>query len=116
MALCLARDLLGLELPAPAESELRVDRIAPALARPLADALLRGALPPERSLAAIRVHARMRERRRDRAALLFRTAFAPTIEDWASVRLPAALLPLHYLLRPFRLAVKHGTARLRRST
>jgi hypothetical protein len=90
------------------------DGVAPALARALADMLLRGALPAERSLAAIRVHVRMRERGRDRAALLLRTAFAPTIEDWSSMRLPAALLPLHYVLRPFRLAAKHGGARLRR--
>jgi hypothetical protein len=114
VALCLARDLLGLELPPAAAGRVGRDAVAPALARRLADALLRGALPPERSIAAIRVHLSMRERRRDRAALLLRTAFAPTVEDWASVRLPAALLPLHYLLRPFRLAAKHGTARLRR--
>ena len=115
VALCLARDLLDLELPLSAKARLAGDDAAPPLARSLADALLRGALPPERSMAAIRVHLSMRERRRDRAALLLRTAFAPTVEDWASVRLPAALLPLHYLLRPFRLAAKHGTARLRRS-
>jgi hypothetical protein len=115
VALALGRALLGLALPAVVAARSTADREVAPLSRVLADALLRGALPAERSMAALRLHARMRERRRDRAALLLRTAFAPTVEDWASVQLPAALLPLHYLLRPVRLAAKHGTARLRRS-
>jgi hypothetical protein len=114
VALALTGDLLGIELPPAVARKVAGDRSVAALVRFIAGALLRGALPPERSIPAIRVHLRMRERRRDRMAYLLRVAVTPTVEDWASIRLPASLLPLHYLLRPFRLVAKRSAALLRR--
>jgi hypothetical protein len=51
----------------------------------------------------LRWYLRSRERRRDRAAILLRTAIVPTIGDWRSVDLPSGLSALHYALRPVRL-------------
>lgn len=115
VALALARDLLGHALPAAAAREVEADGQAAALAQALGDAVCGGALPPARSLAAIRLQRALRERSRDRLAYLVRLATTPTIDDWSSVRLPAAALPLHYVLRPLRLAAKHGAAALRRA-
>jgi hypothetical protein len=50
-----------------------------------------------------RFYLRARERRRDRAKFLARTAVIPTIGDWRMLDLPPALTGLHYALRPFRL-------------
>jgi hypothetical protein len=112
LALALAADLLDARVPDPVRHEAAGDRAVAALAPRVAD-WLAGAPPPPRSAAALRAHLALRERRRDRAAHLLRSALTPTVEDWAAVRLPAALLPAHYLLRPFRLARKHA-ARVRR--
>lgn len=51
----------------------------------------------------LRWHLRARERRRDRAAILLRTAFLPTIGDWRMLDLPRNLTAFHYALRPVRL-------------
>lgn len=51
----------------------------------------------------LRWYLRARERRRDRAAILLRTAIVPTIGDWRMVDLPAGLSAFHYALRPVRL-------------
>ena len=56
--------------------------------------------PPEDWL---RFYLRARERRRDRAAILIRTAVIPTIGDWRMLDLPQPLTGLHYALRPIRL-------------
>jgi len=59
-------------------------------------------------------HLRAQERWRDRLRYCARVALTPTPGDWAWLRLPDALYPLYYVLRPIRLAVKYG-ARLIRS-
>ena len=51
----------------------------------------------------LRWYLRARERRRDRAAILLRTAIVPTIGDWRMIDLPSGLSALHYALRPVRL-------------
>lgn len=115
VALALLRELLERELPVAAARALDADREAVALARGIGDAACRGTLPPARSRAAVRLQRALRERRRDRLEYVLRLALTPTVDDWASVRLPAAALPLHYVLRPLRLAAKHGAAALRRA-
>lgn len=115
VALALARELLGADLPPVAARAVDADGRALALARQIGGAVCAGALPVPRSLAAVRLQRALRERARDRLAYLARLALTPTIDDWASVRLPAAALPLHYVLRPLRLAAKHGAAALRRA-
>jgi hypothetical protein len=87
---------------------LRGDLAVAALARRIGDWLARDAVPPLRSMEAMRCQLEMRERLGDRVAHLFRLAVTPTFEDWAWLRLPGGLLGLHYLLRPIRLAAKHG--------
>lgn len=52
----------------------------------------------------------VRERRRDRAALLARAAFRPAPEDWSLLPLPDAAYPLYYVLRPLRLLGHYGVA------
>ena len=48
------------------------------------------------------------ESARQRIRYLADRALTPTIEDWELVRLPRALFPLYYAIRPLRLAVTQG--------
>jgi hypothetical protein len=100
LGLALASGLLGARsrrspaLDAPAD---------PAVAKLAAEVVARledGSTPPEDWW---RFYLRARERRRDRAAILLRTAIIPTIGDWRMLDLPQPLTGLHYALRPFRL-------------
>ena len=54
------------------------------------------------------LHLRVRERRRDRLRYALLWAVAPTIVDFAVVRLPLPLWPLYYLIRPLRLLGRLG--------
>jgi hypothetical protein len=100
LGLALASGLLGARsrrspaLDAPAD---------PAVAKLAAEVVARledGSTPPEDWWS---FYLRARERRRDRAAILLRTAIIPTIGDWRMLDLPQPLTGLHYALRPFRL-------------
>ncbi len=114
VALILAMDLLGAALPGAIALEARSDPGAAALAVEIARWLADRATPAPRSWAALRASVALRERGRDRAVHLLRTLVTPTIDDWASVRLPGGLLAAHYALRPFRLATKYSAALLKR--
>ena len=46
---------------------------------------------------------RLMDGNRDRANYVVRTAVEPTLREWELLRLPDALLPLYYLIRPVRL-------------
>jgi hypothetical protein len=113
LALLLAGDLLDAPLPAAISRKIRSDPTVAALGRRIAGWLARDDIPSLRSRQALRCHLEMRERLRDRASYIVRLAATPTFEDWAWLRLPAGLLGLHYLLRPIRLAAKHGAMLLR---
>lgn len=115
LALVLAGDLLGAPLPARALNEARSDPTVATLGRRISDWLAQGATPAPRSMRALRCHLEMRERLGDRVAHVLRLALTPTFEDWAWLRLPGGLLGLHYLLRPIRLAAKHGAMLLGRA-
>ncbi len=60
-----------------------------------------------------RFHLEARERWRDRVEYAWRLAVTTTPGDWEMVRLPDALFPLYYLLRPLRLLGTYGGALLR---
>jgi hypothetical protein len=53
------------------------------------------------------------ESARQRIRYLADRALAPTIEDWELIRLPRALFPLYYVIRPLRLAVSQGPRLIR---
>jgi hypothetical protein len=97
LGLALAERLLGVRVDRPARPR---DPAVEALREGVVTRLREGAPPPEDWW---RFYLRARERRRDRALFLARTAVIPTIGDWRMVDLPPALRGLHYALRPFRL-------------
>jgi hypothetical protein len=100
LGLALAHDLLGSRPPrAPALAE-STDAVIAKLVIEVVGRLEDRSAPPEDWL---RFYLRARERRRDRAAILIRTAVIPTIGDWRMLDLPQPLTGLHYALRPIRL-------------
>jgi hypothetical protein len=100
----LARNLLGVELPAAAES---VE--SKALVEGLTGAMMEGltATAKRTSLAAAAedgsFQLRVMDRWRDRLRFCLLWACLPNINDWRWVKLPDALYPLYYLLRPLRM-------------
>ena len=100
LGLALAGDLLGAGPRRPAALEDPADPAVAILAAEVVARLEDGSTPPEDWW---RFYLRARERRRDRAAILLRTAIIPTIGDWRMLDLPQPLTGLHYALRPFRL-------------
>lgn len=97
LGLALADRLLGMRVE---RRDTREDGTVAALRDEVAGRLRDGSPAPEDWW---RFYLRTRERRRDRARFLARTAVIPTIGDWRMVDLPPALRGLHYALRPFRL-------------
>ncbi|HEX6909048.1 MAG TPA: nucleotidyltransferase family protein [Longimicrobium sp.] len=109
LALLLARDALGLALPASVRQSIEAD---PPLA-PLADEARGLWLAPDgdggdATPANLRFNARLRDGAADRARYAARWLFLPSPEDWAWVRLPDPLAPLYRVLRPLRLAARYG--------
>lgn len=108
LGLYLAHELLGAEPPrrvlAMARSEAAVLSLANRIKRRLF------AKPPDKPelFQPWLVPLRTIERARDRLRYCLDRALAPTVDDDRFLRLPKALLPLHYLLRPLRLALRHG--------
>jgi hypothetical protein len=113
VALTVVTDLLGVGVPPRVSEQIAADPTTAALSTRVTRWIDGAPIPAERSLGALRASMALRERRRDRVTHLWRTALTPTIEDWASIPLPAPLMPLHYLLRPFRLAAKRGAMLLK---
>jgi hypothetical protein len=58
-------------------------------------------------------HLRVRDRMIDRVHYCQQRAITPNYRDWAALRLPPALAPLYYLLRPVRLLRMHTPRLLR---
>ena len=100
LGLALAGDLLGARAGRGLELQGSMDSRVAALEAEVVARLRDGSPPPEDWW---RFYLRARERMRDRAAILVRTAVIPTIGDWRMVDLPHALTGFHYALRPFRL-------------
>jgi len=107
IGLTLAHDLLEAALPKAILREARSDGTASSLAVQVSKRFVSAPMgwlgPFEEPL----FHLRMREHLRDQVWYCLHMA-APTVKDWAFVRLPASLSFLYYLIRPFRLIVAHG--------
>lgn len=108
LGLRLAEALLGAELPPAVQERRRAHPGLPRLATWVTERLFRatpGHIPAgERRVFQLRV----RERLLDRVRFLAGQAFGIGEGDFQAVELPAALYPLYYLLRPFRLARRFG--------
>lgn len=103
--LFVAQQACGLALP----REIEIALPANAQVAQLARQVLQETLPAQGHpgmLSNNRYYLRSRERLRDRLYYIYDQAFVPKPVDWETVRLPAALYPLYYLLRPARLAAK----------
>ncbi len=108
LGLCLARDLIEVDLPASELDALDGNRQARALAREISERLLAddpGVLDRPRQ---VRFHLRTRERLRDRLGYVVRLATTQTIGDWQLVGLPTGAGGLYRVIRPLRLLGKFG--------
>jgi Uncharacterised nucleotidyltransferase len=114
LAFRLMRDALGVPLPKDVARAVGADPVVPALADEARALWLAGdaedadADGGEATRANLRFNARLREGAVERARYAARWLFHPSPEDWAWVRLPDALAPLYRVLRPLRLAARHG--------
>src|SRR3989441_7310819 len=114
LALRLARDLLDAPLPDTVARRAQADGGVARLAAQVQSALFRHTPGPPRDRAELSpFHLRAQERWRDRLRYCARVALTPTPGDWAWLRLPDALYPLYYVVRPIRLAVKYGARLIR---
>ncbi len=114
LAFRLARDLLDAPLPGTVARRVQGDGAVARLADHVESALFRHVPSPPRDRAELSpFHLRARERWRDRLRYCAQVALTPTPGDWAWLRLPDALYPLYYLVRPIRLAVKYGARLIR---
>jgi len=103
IALRLARDLFGGELPAPVAEHIERDGAAGSLAASLAAGYDRPSASSD--LARWRLQLEMRERRRDRARCVYRYATTAGVVEWNWVHLPRAASPLYPLVRMARLGL-----------
>lgn len=101
--LLLAHQLLGVELPARAQAWVEKSIPADVLMGEILRSLNRLEPHEAESLGYFQMMLRLRERWRDRARLLGRLLFTPSLGEWSAVRLPAPLFPLYHLVRLFRL-------------
>lgn len=104
LALALAADLLGAELPEPAMQIARADSAVAPLIQAVR-ARVETEQPPG-FVESTRFQLALRERIRDKASFVFHHAVTPNIDDLATASLPAAWRWLYHLLRPVRLARK----------
>jgi hypothetical protein len=119
LGLSLSRELLGADVPEEILREAREDKMVGILAGEVRDRLFSGS-DGARGFFDESVfhsfHYNMRERRRDRIGYVVRSATAPNAADWMERPLPERLLPLHYALKPLRLAGKYGGKMLKRTS
>jgi hypothetical protein len=114
LALWLAHDMLGAALPGFILRQIEADPEIEVLGASVWEKVFSDEEYRFEVLKRSRFHLQTRERLRDRLRYSFRRATVPTPEDWQKVRLPAPLAKLYPLVRPVRLAVKHGLGLVRR--
>jgi len=114
LGLFLANDLLGAPFPEEVLQKVQADPAVVSLARQVCEWLWHDAHERPGDLESCLFHLRARERPQDRIRYCVRLAVTTTPGDWALVRLPSPLFPLHYVLRPIRLVGKYGPGLLRR--
>jgi hypothetical protein len=113
VGLKLARDLFGTVLPEDIERMVKDDPIVGRLTRWVKDRLFGLDESPLDFYKKYAFYFRIRERARDRIEYLFRMIITGLLIEWRPLRMPRAFLPLYYMLRPFRLAKKHGMSLMR---
>jgi hypothetical protein len=108
LGVALASTVLGAPVPLEISRRVESDRVVVAVAARIRERLFRfrPVEPPIASSAAF--HLTTRERLRDKVRYVARLAILPTVEDWKSLKVPAACAPLQYLARPVRLAARYG--------
>ncbi len=99
----LVKNVLGVELPNPAEEMIAADRRVEALGGEFADRLVRGAAYDFESTEYFRLILKLRERRGDRWRYLWRLVWTPGAGEVAAMRLPEAFFPLYRIVRIGRL-------------
>jgi hypothetical protein len=101
VALLLAVDLCGADIPATVIEPARRD----AVARSLAASARRGLFSPDLGRGAeLRFHLRMWDRGSDQLRYLLNIALTPSVADWQAISLPSRLQPLYLVVRPLRMA------------
>ena len=108
LALWLASELLGAELPAPVQVAMRNHPGLDELVLDVFERIFAGDDYRPEVMKRSRFHLRTRERLSDRILYGIRRATQPTMEDWNSLRVPSMLAWSLPLLRPLRLTLKHG--------
>jgi hypothetical protein len=114
LALWLAHDLLGTPLPGFVLDRIEADRSIDELAAAVRQSIFADTEYNPEVVKRSGFHMRSRERLRDRIRYSVGRAMLPTTEDWDALRLPKALAGWYPVLRPFRLAFKHGLRLVRR--
>jgi|SRR5271169_6857827 len=99
----MAKNVLQVELPQPAEDMIAADHRIEALGGEFAERLGGGAAYDFESTEYFRRILKLRERRRDRWRYLWRLVWTPGAGEVAAVRLPEALFPLYRIVRMGRL-------------
>jgi hypothetical protein len=106
LAFLLMQDLFSVSLP-PELADLPVGRDhLRSCARKIQARIFAETPRPPTQGEIFRFNLQFMDRRRDAVASLLRSVLVPTISDWEAVKLPDALYPLYYVLRPLRLLRK----------
>lgn len=108
LGLHMASTLFGVELPAKVTNAIAANPKVEKLAGEAYAKLLRDPDEPWGFFEESRFNLKVIERARTKALYYLDLLATPTPLEWEFVRLPDRLFFLYYLVRPFRLALKHG--------
>jgi hypothetical protein len=108
LGLSLAKELTGIDLPEMIVREIDADHGIKELASRAFAKLFRNTSTSDEFFESHLFTLMLREHWQDKVRYCLDLGLTPTFEDWQSVSLPEFLYPLYYLVRPLRLAVKHG--------
>ena len=108
LGLHMASTLFGVELPGEAAGGIRGDPKIESLAAESCARLVREPEVPWGRFEELRFDAKVIEGLRSKALFYVDVLMTPTPLEWEYLTLPERLSFLYYLVRPFRLAVKHG--------
>jgi putative nucleotidyltransferase-like protein len=114
LGLYLANDLLGAAAPAEILLEAKSDRAVLSLAGLVKKRLFERSDDAPGWFESSKFHIKMRERLGDKGRYCLRLAVTTSARDWTAMPMPRPLFFLYYLLRPLRLAGKHGLKLLKR--
>jgi hypothetical protein len=116
LGLVLASHLLETPLPDDVRARIESDAMPATLAKQIAQRLLTDDRSGRTAAQSFRYRRQMVRGALDSWSYGLRLATAPAEEDWTMVRLPRALAPLYFVLRPFRLFRKYGVTEQKSGT